>query len=234
MKGIFMTKKKDKPIDEMEKLQQAIFEREVDEELQRERLRALWQKYRFAVIGLVVGVLLTTIGTEIYHSWRQKVSLSESDSFENAAVLAYTGETDKAVEILKQLAADGKTGYAPLAEMKLAGIYFAQNNNEAAVESLNKVMNSNAPEQLKAVATIAYVGQMFETQDTTKLQDMLKPYLTGASNFVGSAAELSAALYLKENNETAAIDVLNQTINNPKTAPAVKQRLTELLSVIKE
>ena len=38
-----MTKKKNKPIDEMEKLQQAIFEREVDEELQRERLRNLWQ-----------------------------------------------------------------------------------------------------------------------------------------------------------------------------------------------
>ena len=118
--------------------------------------------------------------------------------------------------------------------MKLAGIYFTQNKNEAAVESLNKVMNSDAPEQLKAVATIAYVGQMFETQDAAKLQDMLKPYLSGTSNFVGSAAELSAALYLKENNEAAAIDVLNQTINNPKIAPSVKQRLSELLSVIKE
>lgn len=229
-----MTKKKNKPIDEMEKLQQAIFEREVDEELQRERLRALWQKYRFAVIGLVIGILLTTIGTEVYHSWRQKVSLAESVSFENAAILAYTGETDKAVEILKKLASDGRTGYAPLAEMKLAGIYFSQNKNAEATASLNKVINSNAPEQLKAVATIAYVGQQFETQDTAKLQAMLKPFLTGTSHFVGSAAELSAALYLKANDEAGAVNVLTQTINNPKTAPAVKQRLSELLSVIKE
>jgi hypothetical protein len=234
MKGIFMTKKKDKPIDEIEKIQQAIFEREVDEELQRERLRALWQKYRFAVIGFVVGILLVTIGNEVYHSWRQKVSLAESDSFENAAILAYTGETDKATEILKKLATDGETGYAPLAEMKLAGIYFSQNKNEEAIASLNKVINSNAPEQLKAVATIAYVGQQFETEDSTKLQALLKPYLTGTSSFVGSAAELSAALYLKENDEAAAVNVLNNTINNPKTAPAVKQRLSELLSAIKE
>lgn len=229
-----MTKKKNKPIDEMEKLQQAIFEREVDEELQRERLRNLWQKYRFAVIGLVIGILLTTIGTEVYHSWRQKVSLSESDSFENAAVLAYTGETDKAVEILKKLASDGRTGYAPLAEMKLAGIYFSQNKPQEGIASLNKVIASDAPEQLKAVATIAYVGQQFETEDPAKLQAMLKPLLAGTSNFVGSAAELSAALYLKQNNQAEAINVLNQTINNPKTAPAVKQRLSELLSVIKE
>ncbi|MBR6675559.1 MAG: tetratricopeptide repeat protein [Alphaproteobacteria bacterium] len=229
-----MTKKKNKPIDEMEKLQQAIFEREVDEELQRERLRNLWQKYRFAVIGLVIGILLTTIGTEVYHSWRQKVSLSESDSFENAAVLAYTGETDKAVEILKKLASDGRTGYAPLAEMKLAGIYFSQNKPQEGIASLNKVIASDAPEQLKAVATIAYVGQQFETEDPAKLQTMLKPLLAGTSNFVGSAAELSAALYLKQNNQAEAINVLTQTINNPKTAPAVKQRLSELLSVIKE
>ena len=229
-----MTKKKNKPIDEMEKLKQAIFEREVDEELQRERLRNLWQKYRFAVIGLVIGILLTTIGTEVYHSWRQKVSLSESDSFENAAVLAYTGETDKAVEILKKLASDGRTGYAPLAEMKLAGIYFSQNKPQEGIASLNKVIASDAPEQLKAVATIAYVGQQFETEDPAKLQAMLKPLLAGTSNFVGSAAEFSAALYLKQNNQAEAINVLTQTINNPKTAPAVKQRLSELLSVIKE
>lgn len=229
-----MTKKKNKPIDEMEKLKQAIFEREVDEELQRERLRNLWQKYRFTVIGLVIGILLTTIGTEVYHSWRQKVSLSESDSFENAAVLAYTGETDKAVEILKKLASDGRTGYAPLAKMKLAGIYFSQNKPQEGIASLNKVIASDAPEQLKAVATIAYVGQQFETEDPAKLQAMLKPLLAGTSNFVGSAAELSAALYLKQNNQAEAINVLTQTINNPKTAPAVKQRLSELLSVIKE
>ena len=229
-----MTKKKNKPVDEMEKIQQAIFEREVDEEMQREKLRALWQKYRFAVIGFVLGILLVTIGTEVYHSWRQKISLSESDSFENAAILAYTGETDKAVEILKKLASDGRTGYAPLAEMKLAGIYFSQNKPQEAIASLNKVIASDAPEQLKAVATIAYVGQQFETEDATKLQTMLKPYLTGTSNFVGSAAELSAALYLKQDDLAGAQKVLKDTIANPKTAPVVKERLTELLSVIEE
>ncbi|MBR5129841.1 MAG: tetratricopeptide repeat protein [Alphaproteobacteria bacterium] len=229
-----MTKKKDKTIDEMEKLQQAIFEREVDEELQREKLKAMWQKYRFAVVGFIIGVLLVTIGHEVYYSWRQKVSLSESDSFENAAVLAYTGETEKAEEILKKLVAEGKTGYAPLAQMKLAGIYLAQNKTQEAINALQAVINSNAPEQLKAVATIAYVGQLFETEDATKLQNMLQPYLIGSSNFVGSAAELSAALHLKSNNEAAAIKVLNQTINNPKTAPIVKKRLSELLSVIEE
>ncbi len=229
-----MTKKKNKPIDEMEKLQQAIFEREVDEELQRERLRNLWQKYRFAVIGFVLGILLVTIGHEVYYSWRQKVSLAESDSFENAAILAYTGETDKAVDILKKLSADGRTGYAPLAEMKLAGIYFTQNKPQEGIASLNKVMASDAPEQLKAVATIAYVGQMFETEDATKLQSMLKPYLTGTSNFVGSAAELSAALHLKAGDEAAAKKVLEDTIANEKTAPVVKNRLSELLSVIEE
>ena len=229
-----MTKKRNKQNDEMEKLQQAIFEREVDEELQREKLRMMWQKYRFAIIGFVLGILLVTIGTEIYHSWRQKVSLAESDSFENAAVLAYIGETDKAIDVLKKLAKDGKTGYAPLAEMKLAGIYLAQNNNEAAVESLNKVMNSDAPEQLKAVATIAYVGQHFETEDSAKLQEMLKPLLLSNNAFAGSAAELSAALYLKDGNNNAAIQTLKNAMNNPVASAVVKERLSELLSVIEE
>ena len=229
-----MTKKKNKQTDEMEKLQQAIFEREVDEELQREKLRIMWQKYRFAIIGFVVGVLLVTIGNEVYHSWRQKVSLEESNAFENASVLAYTGDTDKAKVILEKLAKDGDTSYRALSEMKLAGIYLSQNDRSKALASLQKVMSSDAPEQLKAVATIAYVGQTFETENVQKLLDLLKPLLNSDSAFAGSAAELTAALYLKEGNNTAAVKTLQDAIANPVASPVVKQRLSELLSVIEE
>ncbi len=196
-----MKKKKQNPVDEMEKLRQEALAREVDEEIQREKMRALWQKYRFAVIGFVVGVLLVTIGTEIYHSWREKVSLRESDAFENATILAYTGETDKAMGILEELATTGKTGYAPLAKLKLVGVYMAQNKMDQALNSLKALANdTDVPTPIRSVATITYVGHAFDQEKPADLQAMLKPLLGSNSAFAASAAELSAALYLKEGN----------------------------------
>lgn len=228
-----MKKKKQNPVDEMEKLRQEALAREVDEEIQREKMRALWQKYRFAVIGFVVGVLLVTIGTEIYHSWREKVSLRESDAFENATILAYTGETDKAMGILEELATTGKTGYAPLAKLKLVGVYMAQNKMDQALNSLKALANdTDVPTPIRSVATITYVGHAFDQEKPADLQAMLKPLLGSNSAFAASAAELSAALYLKEGNTQEAVNVLNQALNNPEASQVVKQRLTQLLSVI--
>lgn len=228
-----MSKKK-KEQNELEKLQQDMLIREVQEEMQREKMAALWKKYRFAVIGFIAGVLLVTIGNELYHSWREKVSLAESNAFENATILAYTGDPEQAVAILEKLANEGHTGYASLANMKMAGVYFAQNNQAKALAALEKVMHSDAPEGLRAAATLAYVGHTFETENPAKLQDLLKPLLSGKSAFAGSAAELSAALYLKEGNESAAVAVLKEAQKNELTSPLVKERLTELLSVIEK
>lgn len=228
-----MKKKKQNPVDEMELLRQAALAREVDEEIQREKMRALWQKYRFAVIGFVAGVLLVTIGTELYHSWREKVSLRESDAFENATILAYTGESDKALPILEDLAQNGKTGYAPLAKLKLVGVYIAQNKMDTALNTLKDLIGgTDVPAPIRSVATITYVGHAFEQEKPADLLAMLKPLLNSNSAFTASAAELSAALYLKENNVQEAINVLKLALNNPEASQVVKQRLTELLSVI--
>lgn len=228
-----MSKKK-KEQNELEKLQQDMLIREVQEEMQREKLRALWQKYRFLVIGFIAGVLLITISNELYHSWRQKVSLAESDSFEKATVLAYTGDSEQALQILKKLAQDGHTGYSALAHLKMAGIYLAQDQLPQALAALETVMNDQAASGLKEVATLAYVGHTIDTENPQKLQALLKPLLGNRSAFAGSAAELSAVLYLKQGDTQSAITVLKQAQENELVAPVVKQRLNEFLSVIEK
>lgn len=227
-----MKHKQNNPIDEMERLQQAALAREVDEELQREKMRALWKKYRFVVFGFVAGILLLTIGHEVYYSWREKVRLHESDVFENAAVYAFTGESDKAISSLEQLAKTGKTGYADLATLKLAGIYLSQNNQDQAMAYLKTAMTDSKSEQLRNIATLTYVGHMIGQEDAKSLQALLQPLLLPTSAFAGSAAELSAALYLQNNDKENAIRVLKEGIQNQNTAEVVKTRLNQVLSAL--
>lgn len=229
-----MAKDKNNPQDEMARLQQQMLAREVDEEVQREKMRAFWEKYRYIILGIVVGVLFVTIGTELYQTWKMKTNLKESDAFENAVILSYTGEQAEALKALGDLSENAYSGYQYLADMKIAGILFEQNKTEEALNVLKKVMDSNAPKQLKAVATISYVGNQIDTGDIKELQGLLEPLIKTPYGFAGSAAELSAVLYLREGNKAEAIKVLQKAENSTLTSPVVKERLKELIAVIEK
>ena len=234
MKGQKMAKDKNDPQDEMVRLQQQMAAREVDEELQREKMRAFWEKYRYVILGIIIGVLCITIGMELYQTWKTKTSLEESDAFENAVILSYTGEQTKALEALDELSQNAHSGYQHLADMKIAGILFSQNKDAQALKVLKKVMDSSAPKQLKAVATISYVGNQVDTGDIKELQNLLEPMIKKPYGFAGSAAELSAVLYLREGNKDAAVKVLQDAVNSNLTSPVVKERLKELIVVIEK
>lgn len=230
-------KKEKKPInpqDEMVRLQQELLAKEVDEEMHREKMRALWMKYRFVVLGFVIGVLLITVGLEVFQSWRTRVSMKDSDAFENAVILAYTGNPDKAITALQEIAKKSHTGYEYLAQMKIAGILFQQGKDTEALDMLKKVIDSGAPKELKSVATLSYVGHQIDTANAQELQKMLTPLLKSNNPYRASAAELSAALYLKENNKQEAIAVLKGAISDELASPFVKERLNGLLTVIEK
>lgn len=220
-------------LNEVEKIQQRIFEREVDEELQQEKLMQFWQKYRFVIIGGISAVLLATIGYEVHRSWWQKVRLGESDQYENALLSAYTGKPEEAITQLKLLSEEGKTGYQYLAQMEAAGILLASNRQDEALSILSALAsNEKAPIQLRHTATLAVVGHQLESGDASKLQSMLQPMMRSDNDFSVLAAELSALLYIRENQAEKAIQVLEEALNK-QISSQTKQRLNGLLMEIR-
>ena len=56
------------PEEEMERLQQEMLNREVDEDLQKERLANLWKKYGFLIYLSAILLVAGTAGFEGYKS----------------------------------------------------------------------------------------------------------------------------------------------------------------------
>ena len=229
-----MTQKKKqsvvKPMDEAEKIQQRIFEREVDEELRQEKLANLWKKYRMLVYTGVIAVILGTIGCEWYQAWQTKIRLAESDRYDNATIMVVQGQTDEAVNALEQLAKDGKTGYRYLAQMHVAGLLLKEDETEKGLSYLKSLSDdTRAPKALREAALLSYVGHQIDTGDSTQLQSLLKPILTNPENgFYGAAVELSVLLYLKSNQVKEAKSLLDTALQSPTLDPMAKERLSLL------
>ncbi len=219
--------------EEVERIQQAILEREVEEELQKERLINFWKKYRGFILGGLVIILGITIGSELHRSWYDKVRLSESDQFEQAVLLAFTGKDEQSNQIYQNLADSAKTGYKHLAKMRLAQAALVSNDTTKGIQYLTDLMNDgSASEELRDVARLAVVGHQIGIVPAEQLQKELQPLLDKQNEYYASAVELQAVLLLEQKKTTEAVNVLNKAIGLPTLSEDAKNRLKELLSII--
>ena len=221
--------------EELEQIQQAILEREVEEELQKERLLNFWKKYRLLIIGGVIAVILSTAGTELYHSWKSKIRTAESNLFESAVLKSVTGEAKQAKAELDTLSSTAKTNYKQLATLRSAGINLQNNEKEEALQKIKAVMDdTSAPDALKSVALLSYVGHQSNKENADALISLLEPLLNPQSEFFHPATELKVSLLLKQNKKDDAKKTLQNALLNPHLTPVVTERLNALLSAIKE
>lgn len=219
--------------DELEKIQQAILEREIEEELQKERLMEFWKKYRYFIVGGVFAIILSVVGTDAYYAWHKKVRIAESDRFEQAVVQNATGKSSEALAILDTLSKEAKTDYKYLAQLKIAGIQL-KSDKQQALEQLKSVFeNKSAPQALRAIASLSYVGHQIDVENKEPLFQILNPFLNPINPYFEAATELKVALLLNQDKKEEAKQALAGAILNPNLTDATKERLNSLLSSIK-
>ena len=225
---------KENPIDEAERIQQAVLMREVEEEIQKEKLLNFWKKYRFLIIGGIIGVVAFTCGNEVYRMWYEKTRLSESNRFEQAVILNYTGNSEEAAKIYLDLAQNAHTGYKELALLRLAAIAHESGDDKNAGIYLKQVIESGESPELKDAARVTYVGYQIDQNPNEALLAFLQPVLNQPANALyASAVELQAALLVKLKKNQEAKQAIQNALSNQFLTPVSKDRLNALSAVIK-
>ena len=95
--------------------------REVDEELRRERLQRLWDRYGTYIIAAAVVIVVGVGGWRAWEYWEAKRAAESGDRFTAALELSRQGKHQEAAQALESLAREGTSGYAVLARFRAAG-----------------------------------------------------------------------------------------------------------------
>ena len=91
---------------------------EVDEEVRRERLQKLWERYGTYFIALAVLVVLGVGAWRGYQWWQDKQAAAAGAKFEAALVLSQQGKHSEAEAAFAEIAAKAPAGYAMLARFR--------------------------------------------------------------------------------------------------------------------
>ena len=202
---------------------------EVDEEVRRERLKKLWQRYGNYIIA---GCLLVVVGIAGWrgYEWLEAKRAAESGAaFEQAVTLAESGKVQEAEAAFAKLATGGTAGYRVLSRLREAA-ELAQSDPKTAIKAYEEIAADRAAGQvIQDLATLRAGLLLVDHTPYADLRSRLEP-LTGPERaFRYSARDLLALSAWKQGDVSAAKQWTEAIIGDPLTPAGARSR-AEVLS----
>ena len=200
---------------------------EVDEEVRREQLKKLWERYSVYIIAAAVLIVVGIAAWRGYEYWVAKRAAAAGAAFE--AALSEQGKYAEAEAAFAKIAADAPSGYRTLARMRAA----------AALGQIKPAEAIKAYDELSADASLGVIWQDLAAVragmllvDTASLADMrrrLDALAEPARTYRHTAREL-LALSAWRNHDLAAARRYLDMIAGDSESPVGTRARAEVLS----
>lgn len=204
---------------------------EVDEEVRRERLKRIWDRYGGLILAAVVLVVAGIGGWRGWEYYQNQRAAESGAQFEAAMALAEGGKLQDAEQAFAKIAEDGTSGYRLLARLREAEA-MAPRDRAAAVAVFDKVAaDSGAGTRFQDLAS---VRAGFLLVDNAAFADMEKRLETasGAQRpFRHSARELLALSAFKAGDVQGLRRWADMINGDAETPAAMRSRVEALLAL---
>jgi hypothetical protein len=206
---------------------------EVDEEVRREQLKRLWQRFGNYIAAACIVLVVAVGGWRGYEWWQGNKAAESGAAFEQAVALAATGKHEEAEAAFAKLATDGTAGYRVLARLREAA-QIARTDPKAAIKAYEEIAADGSADQVMRDFAMLRAGYLLvDTSAYGDLRTALEP-LTGANRaFRHSARELLALSAWKAGDNGAARQWADAILADPQSPPGTRGRaevLSELIS----
>ena len=204
---------------------------EVDEEVRREQLKRLWQRYGNLIIALCVVIVAAVGGWRGYQYYEAKKSAAAGAQFDAAADLADQGKSADAEAAFGKIAAEGTSGYRTLARLRLAAAT-AERDPKAAVTAYDAIASDGSV--AKVFQEFAGIRAGMLLVDTVSLADItkrLEPLAQQGGAFRHSAREILALAAVKANDSAAAKKWFDLILADAETPQSLRSRVDMLMTL---
>jgi hypothetical protein len=204
---------------------------EVDEEVRREQLKKLWDRYGGYVVAAAILVIAAVGGWRGYSWWEAKKATESGAAFESAVTLAEAGKHSEAEAAFGKIASDGTTGYRNLARMREAA-ELAQTDAKAALAVYDKIASdSGVGPILRDLAALRAGAILIDTGAFEEARARLEPLTGNDRTFRHTARELLVVAAWRAGDMTAAKRWIDMVMTDLQTPPATRSRVEMLVAL---
>ncbi|MET3353802.1 UNVERIFIED_ORG: hypothetical protein ABID33_001703 [Xanthobacter viscosus] len=197
---------------------------EIEEDLRRERLRKLWDRFGGLIIAAIVLVVVGAGGWSGYKYWRHQQAVAASTAFQSAVSLFDEGKMQEAETAFGALAKDGPAGYRTLALFRGAAAAAAR-DKAAGVAAFDAIAaDASLPALVRELAQLRAALILVDTSSLADVKQRVAAIAAGTGPLRNSAREALALAELKAGDAAAANKTATDITSDSETPPGVRSR----------
>jgi hypothetical protein len=207
--------------------------REVQEEIRREQMEKLWQRYNGLIIAAAAFIILAVAGYKYWETTRIAAENAAGAEYTAAEALSDDKKKPEAEAAFKKLADEGPAGYASLAKLQLAGALVKDGKIDDAIATYDELAKtSRADNLLKSFAQLQAASLRMPNADYAEMQNRLTPLAADDAPFSKSARELLGVAAYKAGKYDEARKYLEPLLLDPASSQALQERVKIVMSDI--
>jgi hypothetical protein len=207
--------------------------REVQEDLRREQLARLWDKYGVYVL-IAAGAVILLVGAFKGYRWYENKLASESGTaFFQAAQQVEEQKYADASTALAKLAKDAPSGYRLLAKLELAAVDVKEGKTAEAVALYDEIAaDGGADGILKDFARVQGAAIRVDEAEPAEMARRLDKLDADTSPWRYSARELLALSAYRSGNTAESEKLLTSILSDPFAPAEMRKRAESLMALL--
>jgi hypothetical protein len=205
---------------------------EVDEEVRREQLKKLWEKYSIYIIAAAFLVIAAVGGWRGYQYLEAKKAAEAGDAFNKAVELSEEGKRGEAEAAFAELAAKAPSGYRMLARFRLAAEIGNRDPKAGAKMFDELAADTGVGTEQQELARIRAAGLLLDSASYSEIRQRLESDTAPGATFRHVARELLALSAFRAGDTAATRQWLDQIALDAETPSSLRARAEALQALL--
>ena len=205
---------------------------EVDEEVRRDQLKKLWDRYSLYIIALMILIIAGVGGWRGYQYVEAQKAAEAGAAFDQAVELADANKHAEAEAAFADLAAKATSGYRVLSRLRMAA-EAANRDAPAAAKMYDEIAADRSVGVAEQdLAKIRAAQLLLETASYANMKERLEAAAAPGATFRHTARELLALSAWRANDAAATRQWLEVIANDGETPPSLRSRAEALKDLL--
>jgi hypothetical protein len=205
---------------------------EVDEEVRREQLKKLWDKYSIFIVAGALLIIAGVGGWRGYQYFEAKKAAEAGGAFDRAVELSDANKHAEAEAAFNELAARAPSGYRILARLRAAAEAASRDPKAAAKLYDDIAADRSVGAEQQDLARIRAAGLLVDSAGYSEMLQRLESSTGPEATFRHTARELLALSAWRSNDTAAARKWLDLIANDGETPPSLRSRAEALQALL--
>ena len=203
---------------------------EIEEDLQKERFKKYWKNYGKYISLLIVFIIFSVGGWQIYEFIEKRRNIEASNIFLNILDVSKE-DTEKAIEEIDKIK-NLPNGYELLIKFQKANLHIKSNQISDAVLLFNQIHQDKSIDQnYRDIAFLLSIMHQYKQENSIAKLDNI---ISTNEHFAMLAKELKAYILYDDGKIKGAQNILEEILNSPNISQRSNERISNILKTFEK